>query len=139
MVWEVRPLTPAVINRPFLDPDHLPWVGSTETPTCFSSLTPGDTGFPAGRGVSYSASYANDSPNRLTSSPLGSYTYGSSTHPDAYESQVSSGSRYVEFDVSRSSLRPASKEGWARFQDPTRYMAGWRRCAASPSRNFLRP
>ncbi len=42
-----------------------------------------DTGNLAGTGAAYSASYSYDSMNRLTSSPLGSYTFGDSAHADA--------------------------------------------------------
>ncbi len=38
--------------------------------------------------------------------------------PGAYGSQAASGSRYVEFDVPPSSLRPAGKEGWAQIPGP---------------------
>jgi RHS repeat-associated protein len=38
--------------------------------------------------------------------------------PAAYGSQAASGSRYVEFDVPPSSLRPAGKEGWAQIPGP---------------------
>lgn len=38
--------------------------------------------------------------------------------PAAYGSQASSGSRYVEFDVPPSSLRPGGKEGWAQIPGP---------------------
>jgi RHS repeat-associated protein len=63
--------------------DRLTWAGSSGTPPCSSSLTPGDTGSLTGSGASYSASYTYDAANRLTSSPLGSYTYGNSSHVDA--------------------------------------------------------
>jgi RHS repeat-associated protein len=36
----------------------------------------------------------------------------------AYMSQAKPGTRYVEFDVPRSSLAPASKEGWAQIPGP---------------------
>lgn len=48
--------------------DRLTWVGSTGTPTCTSSLTPGDSGSLASSGASYSASY--------------NYTYGARRDSD---------------------------------------------------------
>ena len=53
--------------------------------------TPSDTISLAGTGAAYSASYSYDTLNRLTSSPLGSYTYGDSAHVDAATS-IGSGS-----------------------------------------------
>jgi RHS repeat-associated protein len=38
--------------------------------------------------------------------------------PAAYGQQAAPGSRYVEFDVPRSSLAPAGKEGWAQIPGP---------------------
>ena len=65
------------------DLSRLTWAGSTGTPACSGAPTPGDTGGLVGTGAQYSASYTYDSMNRLTSSPLGAYTYGNSAHPDA--------------------------------------------------------
>jgi len=38
--------------------------------------------------------------------------------PAAYGSEAAPGSRYVEFNVPRTSLRPAGKEGWAQIPGP---------------------
>jgi hypothetical protein len=58
--------------------ERLTWAGSSGTPTCSSTLTPGSF-----TGATYSASYTYDAANRLRSGPLGNYTYGSSAHVDA--------------------------------------------------------
>ena len=62
---------------------RLTWAGSSGTPGCSGAPTPSDTGSLAGTGAQYSASYAYDSLNRLTNSPLGGYTCGDSAHADA--------------------------------------------------------
>lgn len=65
------------------DLSRLTWAGSSGTPACSGAPTPSDTGGLAGTGAQYSAAYAYDAMNWLTSSPLGSYTYGNSAHADA--------------------------------------------------------
>ncbi|HEX8996275.1 MAG TPA: hypothetical protein VF812_09620, partial [Ktedonobacterales bacterium] len=58
--------------------NRLTWAGASGTPSCGASLTPGTL-----TAAQYSASYSYDPLNRLTSAPLGSYTYGDSAHLDA--------------------------------------------------------
>jgi RHS repeat-associated protein len=65
------------------DLSRLVWAGSTGTPSCAGAPTPSDTGSLAGTSAQYAGSYAYDSMNRLTSSPLGNYNYGDSAHADA--------------------------------------------------------
>ncbi len=55
--------------------DRLTWAGSTGTPSCGGSLSAGTL-----TSAQYTASYTYDTLDRLTSGPLGSYTYGDSAH-----------------------------------------------------------
>lgn len=57
--------------------DRLTWAGSTGTPpsTCGQSLTPGNL-----TAAYYTQSFSYDTYDRLTSGPLGSYTYGDTNH-----------------------------------------------------------
>src|SRR5512146_906757 len=54
------------------------WVGSAGTPSWGASLTPGTL-----TSASYTQSFSYDALDRLTSGPLGSYTYGDSAHRHA--------------------------------------------------------
>ena len=65
------------------DLSRLTWAGSSGTPACSGAPTPSDSGSLAGSWAAYSASYVYDVMNRLTSGPLGSYTYGDASHADA--------------------------------------------------------
>ena len=59
--------------------DRLIWAGSTGTPSCSTSLTPGTL-----TAAQYTQTYAYDVLNRLTTGPKGSgYTYGDINHLDA--------------------------------------------------------
>jgi RHS repeat-associated protein len=55
--------------------NRLVWAGSTGTPNCGSSLTPGSLS-----AANYTQTFGYDTLNRLTSGPMGSYTYGDSAH-----------------------------------------------------------
>jgi RHS repeat-associated protein len=66
------------------DLNRLTWAGSTGTPSCGTSLTPGSL-----TSAAYTASYAYDTNNRLTTGPAGTYTYGNSSHVDALTSASS--------------------------------------------------
>jgi hypothetical protein len=57
------------------DQNRLVWAGSTGTPSCGSSLTPGSLS-----SANYTQTFGYDNLDRLTSGPLGSYTYGNSAH-----------------------------------------------------------
>jgi hypothetical protein len=67
--------------------NRLVWAGSTGTPSCGSSLTPGSLS-----AANYTQTFAYDTLDRLTSGPLGSYTYGDSAHLHA---ATSIGSAYT--------------------------------------------
>ena len=58
--------------------NRLTWAGSTGTPSCGRSLTPGSLG-----SAQYTQTFSYDNLDRLTSGPLGSYTYGDSAHKHA--------------------------------------------------------
>jgi YD repeat-containing protein len=66
------------------DLNRLTWAGSTGTPSCGTSLTPGSL-----TSAAYTASYAYDTNNRLTTGPAGTYTDGNSSHVDALTSASS--------------------------------------------------
>ena len=55
--------------------DQLTWAGSTGTPSCGGTLTAGTL-----TAAKYTASYSYDLQDRLTSGPLGSYTYADPAH-----------------------------------------------------------
>jgi hypothetical protein len=69
--------------------NRLVWAGSTGTPSCGASLTPGSLS-----SASYTQTFAYDTLDRLTSGPLGSYTYGDSAHLHAVTS-IGSGPTYT--------------------------------------------
>lgn len=54
---------------------RLTWAGSGGTPSCGASLTAGSL-----TGANYTQTFGYDTLDRLTSGPLGSYTYGDTTH-----------------------------------------------------------
>jgi YD repeat-containing protein len=58
--------------------NRLSWAGASGTPPCGATLTPGSL-----TAAQYSASYSYDTLNRLTSAPLGTYSYGDAAHLDA--------------------------------------------------------
>ncbi len=55
--------------------NRLVWAGSTGTPSCGASLTPGSL-----TGATYTQTFAYDTLDRLTNGPWGGYTYGDSAH-----------------------------------------------------------
>ncbi|HEX5159755.1 MAG TPA: hypothetical protein VFW17_21275 [Ktedonobacterales bacterium] len=57
------------------DENRLVWAGSTGTPSCGTSLTAGSLS-----SANYTQTFSYDTLDRLTSGPLGSYTYGDSAH-----------------------------------------------------------
>ena len=66
--------------------NRLVWAGASGTPSCGASLTAGTLGSAA-----YTQTFAYDTLDRLTSGPLGSYTYGDTAHLHAVTS-IGSGS-----------------------------------------------
>lgn len=67
--------------------DRLSWAGSSGTPPCTgSAITPGTLS-----SAQYTQSFSYDTLGRLTSGPLGSYTYGDAAHKHA-ATAISSGS-----------------------------------------------
>lgn len=66
--------------------NRLTWAGSSGTPACDGTLTPGTL-----TSASYTQTFAYDTLDRLTSGPLGSYTYGDSAHLHAVTSIGSGG------------------------------------------------
>jgi RHS repeat-associated protein len=69
--------------------NRLVWAGSTGTPSCGASLTPGSLS-----SANYTQAFTYDTLDRLTSGPLGSYTYGDSAHLHAVTS-IGSGPTYT--------------------------------------------
>ena len=69
--------------------NRLIWAGSTGTPSCGASLTAGSLS-----AASYTQTFAYDTLDRLTSGPLGSYTYGDAAHLHAVTS-IGSGPTYT--------------------------------------------
>jgi RHS repeat-associated protein len=64
--------------------NRLTWAATTGAPPCDTGIVlTGDSGSLATGGANYTATYSYDAANRITSSPLGGYTYGSSAHVDA--------------------------------------------------------
>src|SRR6185437_3548484 len=70
--------------------NRLTWAGTTTGNPCNNTGATGSFG-----GASYTQSFAYDTLNRLTSSPLGSYTYGDSAHLHAATSVSSGSSQYT--------------------------------------------
>jgi len=70
-------LTTGTDNQVFCydEQNRLIWAGSTGTPSCGSSLTPGSL-----TSANYTQTFSYDTLGRLTSDPLGSYTYGDAAH-----------------------------------------------------------
>src|SRR6185312_7717444 len=64
--------------------NRLVWAGSTGTPNCSRTLTPGTLS-----SAQYTATYAYDATNRLTSGSLGTLSYGDSSHFHAATSSSS--------------------------------------------------
>lgn len=71
------------------DQNRLVWAGSTGTPSCGASLTAGSLS-----SANYTQTFAYDTLDRLTSGPLGSYTYGDSAHLHGVTS-IGSGPTYT--------------------------------------------
>ena len=69
--------------------NRLVWAGASGTPSCGASLTAGSL-----TSASYTQTFAYDTLDRLTSGPLGSYTYGDSAHLHAVTS-IGSGPTYT--------------------------------------------
>ncbi len=69
--------------------NRLVWAGSTGTPSCGASLTAGSLS-----SANYTQTFTYDKLDRLTSGPLGSYTYGDSAHLHAVTS-IGSGPTYT--------------------------------------------
>jgi len=57
--------------------NRLVWAGATGAPSCDSSLSAGSI-----KNAQYTQAFAYATRNRLTSRPLGAYTYGDSAHID---------------------------------------------------------
>ncbi len=76
------------------DQDGLVWAGSTGTPSCGSSLTSGTL-----TSAQYTQTFTYDVMDRLTSGPLGSYTYGSSAHLHA-ATAIGTNSYTASYDAS---------------------------------------
>ena len=70
--------------------NRLVWAGTTSGNPCNNPATVGSFG-----GASYTQSFGYDPLNRLTSGPLGSYTYGDSAHLHAATSVSSGSSQYT--------------------------------------------
>ncbi|HEX5570137.1 MAG TPA: RHS repeat-associated core domain-containing protein, partial [Ktedonobacterales bacterium] len=104
--------------------NRLIWAGSSGTAPCGNSVTPGETGSLAGTGASYSASYTYDALNRLTSSPLGSYTYGDSAHEDAATAVGSAWSASYD-EAGNLTCRAATSGASCAGATPTGAQLGW--------------
>lgn len=72
------------------DLGRLIWAGSTGTPSCGASLTPGNL-----TAAQYTQTFSYDTLDRLTSGPLGTYTYGpgmqASSNPSPLDAALSIG------------------------------------------------
>ncbi len=74
--------------------DRLVWAGAAGTPACGSALTPGSL-----TSAQYTQTFGYDTLDRLTSGPLGSYTYGDSAHKHAVTS-IGTSSYTASYDAS---------------------------------------
>jgi hypothetical protein len=71
--------------------DRLTWAGSVGTPSCTgTAISPGSL-----TSAQYTQTFSYDTLNRLTSGPLGSYTYGDTAHRDAATSVGTGSGQYT--------------------------------------------
>ncbi len=115
--------------------NRLTWAGSTGTPSCGTSLTPGSL-----TSAAYTASYAYDQNNRLTTGPAGAYTYGNTSHVDAVTS--TSGGYTASYDAagdmtcrapSSSLTCSGTATGQSMLYDQLRRLLHWQNQTSSPT------
>lgn len=118
--------------------DRLTWAGSTGTPPCTGTAITSGT-LPAS--AQYSANYSYDTLNRLTSSPVGTYTYGDSAHLDAATSVGSgytasydaSGNMTCRAPTGTNICTGSSPTGQQLSYDNEGRLTGWQDAPSSPS------
>jgi RHS repeat-associated protein len=121
------------------DLNRLVWAGSTGTPSCGGTLSAGTL-----TSAAYTATYSYDTLNRLTSGPLGSYSYGDSAHLDAAtQAGMGSGQYTASYDASgdmrcrapsgSTTCTGSSPTGAQMTYDAERRMTSWQNTPTAPT------
>jgi hypothetical protein len=121
------------------DLNRLVWAGSTGTPSCGGTLSAGTL-----TSAAYTATYSYDTLNRLTSGPLGSYTYGDSAHLDAATQAGTGGTAYTASYDAAGDMRcrapsgsttctGSSPTGAQMTYDAERRMTSWQNTPTAPT------
>jgi RHS repeat-associated protein len=117
--------------------NRLTWAGSVGTPPCIgTAITPGTL-----TAANYTQSFSYDTLGRLTSGPLGSYTYGASAHVhvatsigSAYTATYdAAGNETCRAPTSATTCAGGSPTGAQLSYDNEGRMTGWQNAPSSPS------
>ncbi len=114
--------------------NRLVWAGSTGTPTCGSSLTPGTL-----TAANYTQTYAYDVHNRLTTGPMGTYWYSASqmdavtAASNGYGAQYDAAGDMTCRQVDWSTTCSGTPTGQTMTYDQLRRMLTWQNTVSSPT------